>query len=83
MFERLPHVGGRTYTLHDQGPRKDLQVDLGATVFCDRLPNMQDNHSFCNGMETPLARPALFAARSVRRALLTSLVNPGSRYRRR
>ena len=30
-----------------------------------------------------MARPAPFASRSVRRALSTSQVNPGSRYRRR
>ena len=62
VFERLPHVGGRTYTLHDQGPRKDLQVDLGATVFCDRLPNLQNGHSYCNGMETPLMKTVIQTA---------------------
>ena len=55
VFERLPHVGGRTYTLHDQGPRHDLQVDLGATVFCDCLP-VSDACGHCNGMQTPLMK---------------------------
>jgi hypothetical protein len=55
VFERLPHVGGRTYTLHSQGPRADLQVDLGATVFCDCLP-VSDECGQCNGMQTPLMK---------------------------
>jgi hypothetical protein len=42
---------GRTYTLHNRGPRGDLNVDLGATVFCGALPRASDE---CNGMETPL-----------------------------
>jgi|EP01047_Picozoa_sp_COSAG01_P072493 hypothetical protein len=55
VFERLPHVGGRTYTLHNQGPRHDLQVDLGATVFCDCLPT-NATCGECNGMQTPLMK---------------------------
>ena len=55
VFERLPHVGGRTYTLHNQGPRHDLQVDLGATVFCDCLPTSATCGE-CNGMMTPLMK---------------------------
>lgn len=55
VFERLPRVGGRTYTLHDRGPRADLQVDLGATVFCDCLP-VSDSCGQCNGMQTPLMK---------------------------
>ena len=55
VFERLPQVGGRTYTLRNQGPRADLQVDLGATVFCDCLP-VSDECGQCNGMQTPLMK---------------------------
>eukprot|EP01044_Picomonas_judraskeda_P001745 COSAG03_NODE_110_length_12523_cov_61.863731_6_plen_644_part_00 len=55
VFERLGHVGGRTYTLRNQGPKADLQVDLGATVFCDCLP-VSDECGHCNGMQTPLMK---------------------------
>ena len=55
VFERLAHVGGRTYTLRNQGPQADLQVDLGATVFCDCQP-VSDECGQCNGMQTPLMK---------------------------
>ena len=51
VFERSTRVGGRTFTLHHQGPSRDLNVDLGATVFCGQLPRAEGD---CNGMETPL-----------------------------
>jgi hypothetical protein len=70
VFERLPHVGGRTYTMHDQGPRHDLQVDLGATVFCDCLPVSEDC-GHCNGMQTPLMKGVI----------QTALKLPTARYR--
>ena len=44
VFERAERVGGRTFSVRNQGTKKDLVVDLGAYRFC-RSPNATD----CNG----------------------------------
>ena len=46
VFERAERVGGRTFSLRDQGTKKDLVVDLGAYRFCRSL-----NATSCTGCE--------------------------------
>ena len=37
VYERAARVGGRTFSLYNQGTKKDLTVDLGAYRFCNSL----------------------------------------------
>eukprot|EP00928_Gymnodinium_smaydae_P036594 TRINITY_DN25552_c0_g1_i1.p1 TRINITY_DN25552_c0_g1~~TRINITY_DN25552_c0_g1_i1.p1 ORF type:complete len:864 (-),score=63.11 TRINITY_DN25552_c0_g1_i1:76-2514(-) len=46
VFERAARVGGRTFSLHGQGTRKDLTVDIGAYRFCGNL-----NATNCSGCD--------------------------------
>ena len=46
VFERAERVGGRTFSLRDQGTKKDLVVDLGAYRICRSL-----NATSCTGCE--------------------------------
>lgn len=39
IFERSQRVGGRTHTLYEQGPNKDLTVEVGAYRFCSTMHN--------------------------------------------
>lgn len=55
MFERAERVGGRTFSLREQGTKKDLVVDLGAYRFCHSL-----NATSCVGCE--MCMPMMGAA---------------------
>ena len=65
VFERAQRFGGRTFSLYNQGPKKDLTVDIGAYRFCGS-PNATDcdGCEMCKRLFPPFSRVALHSVRT-------------------
>ena len=72
VFERAERVGGRTFSVRNQGTKQDLVVDLGAYRFC-RSPNATDCDGTCRHA---LSRPVPMGVGSLTARLSWLLCNP-------
>ena len=70
VFERAQRIGGRTFSMYNQGPKGDLTVDLGAYRFCSSY-----NATGCDGCE--MCMPMMSNLIKKRLGLKTTPYQPG------